>query len=82
MSKKVSQTEQKLHNRIYELEKKIRFLETELKPSNMARDAYDCMIDLAEKKYNIPVRKIRCQVISKLSQGGCFLSRTPTLPVA
>ena len=25
--------------------------------SNMARDAYDCMIDLAEKTYNIPVRK-------------------------
>jgi hypothetical protein len=29
----------------------------ELKQSNMARDAYDYMIDLAEKTYNIPVRK-------------------------
>ena len=57
MSKKLSQTEQELHDRIYELEKKIKSLETELKRSNMARDAYDCMIDLAEKKYNIPVRK-------------------------
>lgn len=28
-----------------------------MKQSNMARDAYDCMIDLAEKTYNIPVRK-------------------------
>jgi hypothetical protein len=32
-------------------------LAIELKQSNMARDAYDCMIDLAEKTYNIPVRK-------------------------
>ena len=57
MNKKLNQTEQELHDRIYELEKKIKSLETELKRSNMARDAYDCMIDLAEKKYNIPVRK-------------------------
>lgn len=57
MSKKLSQTEQELHDQIYELEKKIRSLEAELKRSNMARDAYDCMIDLAEKTYNIPVRK-------------------------
>ncbi len=57
MNKKLNQTEQELHDRIYELEKKIKSLETELKRSNMARDAYDCMIDLVEKKYNIPVRK-------------------------
>ena len=57
MSKKLSQTEQELHDRIHELERKIKFLEVELKQSNMARDAYDCMIDLAEKTYNIPVRK-------------------------
>lgn len=57
MSKKLSQTEQELHGQIYELEKKIKSLEAELKRSNMARDAYDCMIDLAEKTYNIPVRK-------------------------
>lgn len=57
MSKKLNQTEQELHDQIYELEKKIKLLETELKRSNMARDAYACMIDLAEKKYNIPVRK-------------------------
>lgn len=57
MSKKLSQTEQELHDRIYELEKKIKSLEVELKRSNMARDAYDCMIDLAEKTYNIPIRK-------------------------
>ena len=42
---------------IHELERKIKSLEVELKQSNMARDAYDCMIDLAEKTYNIPVRK-------------------------
>lgn len=57
MSKKLSQTEQELHDQIYELEKRIKSLEAELKRSNMARDAYDCMIDLAEKTYNIPVRK-------------------------
>ena len=50
-------TEQELHDRIHELERKIKSLEIELKQSNMARDAYDCMIDLAEKTYNIPVRK-------------------------
>ena len=53
MSKKLSQTEQELHDQIYELEKKIKSLEAELKRSN----TYDCMIDLAEKTYNIPVRK-------------------------
>ena len=53
MSKKLSQTEQELHDRIHELERKIKSLEVELKQSNMARDAYDCMIDLAEKTYNI-----------------------------
>lgn len=57
MSKKLSQTEQELHDQIYELEKKIKSLEAELQRSNMARDAYDCMIELAEKTYNIPVRK-------------------------
>lgn len=57
MSKKLSQTEQELHDRIHELERKIKSLEVELKQSNMSRDAYDCMIDLAEKTYNIPVRK-------------------------
>ena len=71
MSKKLSQTEQELHDRIHELERKIKSLEVELKQSNMARDAYDCMIDLAEKTYNIPVRKNSdCQVIRGLSQGG------------
>lgn len=57
MSKKLSQTEQELHDRIHELERKIKSLEVELKQSNMARDAYDYMIDLVEKTYNIPVRK-------------------------
>ena len=33
------------------------YTSVELKQSNMARDAYDYMIDLAEKTYNIPVRK-------------------------
>lgn len=57
MSKKLSQSEQELHDRIHELEKEIKSLEVKLKRSNMERDVYDCMIDLAEKTYNIPVRK-------------------------
>lgn len=57
MSKKLSLSEQQLHNRIHELEQEVKTLETQLKRSNMERDVYDCMIDLAEKAYNIPVRK-------------------------
>lgn len=49
MSKQLNQTEQELHDQIYELEKKIKLLETELKRSNMARDAYDCMIILQRR---------------------------------
>ena len=44
MSKKLNQTEQELHDRIHELERKIKSLEVELKQSNMARDAYDCIV--------------------------------------
>lgn len=36
---------------------RIKSLEHELKESNMARDVYDRMIDLAEEKFAIPVRK-------------------------
>lgn len=57
MSKKLSQTEEELHAHINELEKQIKSLKIALKRSNMERDAYDCMIELAEKTYNIPVRK-------------------------
>ena len=71
MSKKLSQTEQELHDRIHELERKIKSLEVELKQSNMARDAYDCMIDLAEKTYNIPKKN------SVPSNPGPVSRRTP-----
>ena len=57
MSKKFSQSEQELHDRIHELEKEIRSLEVKLKQAIMERDVYDCLIDLAKKTYNIPVRK-------------------------
>lgn len=39
------------------LKLKIKQLEHALKEANMARDAYNCMIDLAESKYAIVVRK-------------------------
>ena len=57
MSKRLNQTEQELHDRIQELERQLKSLKIELKQSNMARDAYNCMIDLAEETYNIKVRK-------------------------
>jgi outer membrane lipopolysaccharide assembly protein LptE/RlpB len=37
--------------------KRIRDLEIELRKTEMARDAYDEMIRLAEQYYNIPIRK-------------------------
>ena len=37
--------------------KRIRELEIELRRTEMARDAYDEMISLAEQYYNIPIRK-------------------------
>ena len=36
---------------------RIRELEIELRKTEMARDAYDEMIRLAEQYYNIPIRK-------------------------
>lgn len=39
------------------LVKRIRALEIELRRAEMARDAYDEMIRLAEQNYNIPIRK-------------------------
>ena len=40
-----------------ELLRRIRELEIELRKTEMARDAYDEMIRLAEQYYNIPIRK-------------------------
>ncbi|MBQ2092832.1 MAG: hypothetical protein II473_06585 [Clostridia bacterium] len=37
--------------------RRIRELEVELRETEMARDAYDEMIRLAERCYNIPIRK-------------------------
>lgn len=36
---------------------KVRQLEYELKNSNMARDVYNCLIELTEEKYAIKIRK-------------------------
>jgi transposase len=57
MSEKLTKTEQELQEEVHALKMKIKALEVELKQASMARDAYNCMIDLAEKTYNIPVRK-------------------------
>lgn len=42
---------------ITSLKVRIKELESELKRAEMARDVYNCMIDLAEEKYHIKVRK-------------------------
>lgn len=39
------------------LELRIKQLESALKEAEMARDAYDCLLDLAESKYHIRIRK-------------------------
>lgn len=50
---------------------KVRQLEYELKNSNMARDVYNYLIELAEEKYAIKIRKkLRCRVVEKLSHSG------------
>ncbi len=57
MKKEVSPREQELLEQIRLLKQEVKKLKVELVQSNMARDAYDCMIDLAESTYNIKVRK-------------------------
>lgn len=57
MNSDVQPKEQELLKRIHALEQQVKSLKVELKQSNMARDAYNCMIDLAESTYNIKVRK-------------------------
>lgn len=42
---------------ISSLELRIKELESALKEARMGRDAYECMIELAEEKYHIKVRK-------------------------
>lgn len=42
---------------VRQLKLRIKELEHKLKESNMSRDTYLCMIDLAEKRFSIPIRK-------------------------
>lgn len=39
------------------LQEKVASLERQLKKEKLRADAYDTMIDIAEKKFNIPIRK-------------------------
>ena len=57
MSKESSMNEQELSREINALRQEVKRLKAELKYSNMACEAYDHMIDLAEETYNIKVRK-------------------------
>ena len=54
----VMQSNQENRNEELEaLQKKVADLEKQLKYQEMRADAYDTMIDIAEKKFNIPIRK-------------------------
>ena len=54
----VMQSKQENRNEELEaLQKKVADLEKQLKYQEMRADAYDTMIDIAEKKFNIPIRK-------------------------
>lgn len=57
MDRDSSKTEQDLRMEIYKLRQELKKTKAELQYTKMARDAYDCMIDLAEETYNIKVRK-------------------------
>lgn len=48
---------QALLDEVSQLRKEMKLLKARLKQAEMARDAYDCMIDLAEAEFNIPIRK-------------------------
>ena len=54
----VMQSNQEPNNEeLQALKKKVAELEKQLKYQEMRADAYDTMIDIAEKKFNIPIRK-------------------------
>ena len=54
----IMRSNQENHNEDLEaLQKKVADLEKQLKYQEMRADAYDTMIDIAEKKFNIPIRK-------------------------
>ena len=57
MPKSNSLNEQELQEQIYSLQRQLKSMEVELRQSNLARDAYRRMVELAEKTYNIPIRK-------------------------
>lgn len=57
MSKSESLSEQELQEQIYSLQRQLKSMEVELRQSNMAKEAYRRMVELAEKTYNIPIRK-------------------------
>jgi len=49
--------EDELRKKISDLQAEVCELKHALRASNLTRDAYDCMITEAEKKYVIPIRK-------------------------
>ena len=53
----VMQTPEEQSKDLLEAQKKIKALEEELRKAKLARDAYDEMINVAESKFNIPIRK-------------------------
>jgi len=54
--KPITQSSSELSD-IESLQDKIASLESQLRKEKLRADAYDMMIDIAEKKFNIPIRK-------------------------
>ena len=55
--KESTRPSQSLEEEIAALRHELRLKEAELKQVQMARDAYETMIEIAEEKYAIPIRK-------------------------
>ena len=60
MSKKTKSTESDIEDfEILQLKKKISELELHLKDAEMKAIAFSTMVDIAEREFNIPIRKKR-----------------------
>lgn len=57
MPSKESRNEETLRKEVESLQLELNRMKFELKQTQMARDAYNCMIDLAEEQFKIPIRK-------------------------
>ncbi|MEG0579464.1 MAG: hypothetical protein RR313_12065 [Anaerovoracaceae bacterium] len=57
MPSKESPSKETLRKEVESLQLELNRMKFDLKQAQMARDAYNCMIDLAEEQFKIPIRK-------------------------